>query len=266
MGLFGTAGYLSGIQKGSTLTTIAVTIPVGPFPSNTEFLGECLLSVLTQTRVPDEILFIDDSQGAWDFYQTLFALKMEPRFVSEVKGKYLYTVYVKGSRHPSFITRYATPWNSGVADAFNFGVGLAQADLVVMLGSDDTLYPDCLEELEKEYLKRNGAEGWYSFTYTVKEEIRTIPINAAAVTPGFFRLLGGFPPSAGVAACDALLLSIIMKHMPDKLYYVEQGRPLYDARQHAGQDTARNMGAYAGTGIVEGIRNIETARFKPRHD
>ena len=84
------------------------------------------------------------------------------------------------------------------------------------------------------------------------------------ITKNLWKFLGGFPPSAGVAACDALTLSILMVHAPEKIIQVKQGTPLCWCRTGAHQDTRKNMSFFATYGsVVEQLRNLETQRFVP---
>jgi len=159
---------------------------------------------------------------------------------------------------------HETLWNVGVADAFNFGIALSDCNLVFTLGSDDKLMPTCLEECVKAY-EEHKIEGWYNVTVvTSSGQVADWFNNTAMVTKALWEWSGGFPPSAGVAACDALLLSILMVHAPERMIQVKQGTPLCWLREHENQDTRKNMSFYAASGVVEAIRNMETTRFKPR--
>ena len=150
----------------------------------------------------------------------------------------------------------------GVADAFNFGVALAGNNLVFMLGSDDKMMPTCLEECVKAY-DEHKIEGWYNVTTNnATDGNMSIPNNAAMVTQELWKELGGFPPSAGVGAPDALLLSIMMVHMPERIYQVLPGTPLCWLREGDHQDTRKNGWLFA-TEIIP-IRGKETDRWKSR--
>lgn len=223
------------------MTDIAVAIPVGPNPAYLGWLPECIESAVNQTHKPSEIVIVNDGADATALEDIITQYSFFP------------------------IKCYKTLWNVGVADAFNFGIALANSELVFMLGSDDKLMPTCLEECVKEYEQQGRKDGWYNVTIiTQGGEVQWIPNNAAAVTKGLWQWLGGFSPAAGLAACDALALSILMVHAPDRIIQVKQGTPLEWSREHEHQDTRKNMGYYAASGIVEVIRNMETARFVPR--
>src|SRR3990167_4367481 len=98
-------------------SNVSVVIPVGPYPANKKWLKECIESVVNQT-VHSQIVIIDD--------------------MAKITNDDL------GGIEPDVF--FNTPWLIGVAGAFNFGVALAKTECVFMLGSDDTLDPDCLYE------------------------------------------------------------------------------------------------------------------------
>jgi hypothetical protein len=72
----------------------------------------------------------------------------------------------------------------------------------------------------------------------------------------------GFPPAA-FAGPDAVLLSCLIAHAPDRIIKVAEKKPLYWIREHADQETKRQFSFYAASGIMEVIRNKETERFMP---
>jgi len=75
-------------------------------------------------------------------------------------------------------------------------------------------------------------------------------------------LLGGLSPAA-FAGPDALVLSILMVHAPDRIIRVAPGKVNYHIREHPEQDTKQQMAFYAMSGCIEVIRNKETERFVP---
>ncbi len=107
----------------TTNPPVTVAIPVGPFAANKTWLREAIDSAVEAGA--SEILLISDMAGNLSEYWAAF---------------------------PE-VTVWETPWRVGVATAFNFGVALAEHDLVFLLGSDDTLEPDCLYECVKAYNK-----------------------------------------------------------------------------------------------------------------
>lgn len=237
---------------------VSVVIPVGPNEAYLKWLPECLDSVIKQTYPVDEIVLVDDSQGILgERYLDMLGF---PALFDRPRGDFgELRLDVIGK--PKVVV-WRSPWTMGVPAAFNVGVGLASNELVFMLGSDDKLMPTCIEECVKTYNK-NKTDAWYSVTYiTQGGEQSYIPNNAAMVTKRLWRWLGGFPPSAGVGGCDALLLSILMKHAPHRIIYVKQGTSLCWLREHEHQDTRRN--AWTFSGEIVSIRNKETDRFVPK--
>lgn len=212
------------------MPNITVVVPVGPQPAYRNYLEECLSSLFKQTRLPTEVLVIDDMA---DLSQT------------DVPGCKL----------------FKNDWLLGCADSWNRGVALSQTDCVFLMGSDDTLMPECLEACWEAYQAYNGLAAWYNVTCALQDgSVQDLPNNAAMITKNLWRLTGGFPPSA-FAAPDALLISIMLAHMPDRILQVRKGIPLYWCRQHPGQDTLRNAGRFNGPTID--IRGIETATWQP---
>jgi len=239
------------------MADITVAIPVGPHPVYLKWLPECVESVLNQEFSGNiEIFLLSDGADFSKLPDDLFWKE----FIQDCEGKHCFTYTDK----ISFSTWYS-PWNLGVADMFNIGVALAEHDLVFMLGSDDKLMPTCLEECVKTWEENNKIDGWYNVTLkTAKGAIVTIFNNAAMVTKKLWQELGGFPPSAGVGACDALVLSIMLTYMPKRIFQVKESRPLYWMREHPYQDTIKNMAFFASSGVIEIIRKLETQRWKPK--
>ena len=191
---------------------ITVVIPVGPDPVYKEFLQEAIDSVRAQTMPPTELLIIDDQAH-----------------LPEPHGKY-------STQHGRLIDRtiWRTPWLSGVAHSFNFGVALAAFDLVFMMGSDDRLEPHCLQDCMDAYEKTGRKPGyyWVDVQYSDGEQQR-LPCNAAMVHKEMWRASGGFPVESAVGPCDTMLVSIMMVH-PEAgaLFHVESETPPYWYRQH----------------------------------
>lgn len=219
---------------------ITVVVPVGPQPEYKQYLAECFSSICEQMLSEDEIIVIDDRAGLSDTFIKSWGTKV---------------------RH------YSNDWLLGCADSWNRGVALAKNDLCLLMGSDDRLYPDCLDEIREAYLAYNYLDAWYNLTIDITDGpdagIHSVFNNAAAATRGLWRYLGGFPPS-GFAAPDALAISILMVHAPERLIQVKEGTPLYWCRHHNAQDTPRQAGAF-NQQVID-IRNIETARFVPNPD
>ena len=193
---------------------ITVAIPVGPEPHHRQYLDECLESVRQQTLAPAEVLIVDDMGGL-------------PAGLDRSNG---YSVRT-----------YRSPWRLGVAQAFNFGVALAENEAVFMLGADDRLLPRCLERCAAAYEARDGADLWYGVgvKYSDGRPDQYAPCNAAMVTKALWRKTGGFPPEAGSGAPDAALISVLMVHESQAIACVDGDRPLYWYRVHEGSDTAQ---------------------------
>jgi glycosyltransferase involved in cell wall biosynthesis len=210
---------------------ITVAIPVGPHPSNTRWLDECLASIEAQTIQPAEILLIDDGAN------------------------------LDQAAVPLNVRIYKAPWKLGVAHAFNFGVALAQTDLVLMLGSDDKLLPNCLDKCWAAWQRIKDIHGYYfcGVRYMDGRPDQNLPCNAAMVHKELWNLTGGFPIEGSVGACDTMLISMMMaaEGKLGSLYSVSD-EPLYLYRVHPESDTELRRGEWHG--IVATIRNILTAR------
>jgi len=250
---------------------ITVAIPVGPFPANKQWLPECLASVAAQTRQADEVLLIDDMAGLG--MTDLKPLRIDgdrctegPAFMGH-SGSLCVTHLERvaadrdeesaGTWWRTFARIWRSPWRLGVGAAFNAGVGLAFGDCVFMLGSDDTLEPQCLAMCEEEFHAMRGADAYYyvDLRYSDGRPDQSVPCNAAMVTKGFWRKSGGFAPESGSGAPDAALISAMMVNDPDSLVRVQSPSPLYVYRVHEGTDTA---GRERWQGIILETRDILT--------
>ena len=210
---------------------VTVVVPVGPSEANKRWLTECLSSVITQTYHVDEILLIDDGAD-----------------LSEMDGFRI----------------WKTPWRSGVAHAFNFGVGLAKNDLVFMLGSDDYLHKDCIHYCVKAWERNRKLDAYYwvgvEYLDDRKDKTQFLPCGAAMVTKGFWEWSGGFPPETSTGASDAALISCLWGTRDSKkLVPVNEVRPLYYYRPHPESDTGKRA---AWQGVILQTRDILTAEFK----
>lgn len=145
---------------------ISVVIPIGPKPHQREYLKECVESLYNQTVSFYELIVIDDSPypvekiGPTPFRQHYYLnLEIEPL---------------------------------GIAEAFNRGVELAHSELVFLLGSDDKLYPRCLELCYAAYQQFKAPLGWYSVGVEYSNGFtQNTPCLAAMVTKTLWAKAGG---------------------------------------------------------------------------
>lgn len=212
------------------MTGITVAIPVGPELHHRRWLGECLASVASQTRPPDEILLIDDMAG------------LEP------------TLY-HSDAYP--IRAWRSPWRLGATHAFNFGVALAEHDLVLMLGSDDRLEFTCVESCLAQYEASGRQDAYYylPFTYAIRgvegQKDGDFPsssiTNMAMVTKGLWRKTGGFPIVAAMGPCDYIMGAVMEKSGSPYIFVSPlQGETLYWFRCHMENETRIRMRDYSG--------------------
>lgn len=103
------------------MKTFAVVVPVF---NGEEFLNDCILSIMNQFRIPDEIIIVDD--GSTD--NTINLIKRWTEIDSNVK-----TVSTS---------------NRGVSAARNLGATLATTDYIFFLDVDDRWLPEKVSEHE----------------------------------------------------------------------------------------------------------------------
>lgn len=99
-----------------------------PTCDRSEMLAECLASVFAQTRLPDEVIVVNNGREA---------AKLSGEFAGKTK------VYD--------IVPYA-----GVAQARNFGASMAASEIIAFLDDDDCWAPDYLQNVEAAFAK--GAD------------------------------------------------------------------------------------------------------------
>lgn len=241
---------------------ITVVVPVGPNFMYRRWLPEAFESVFKQTQLPAELLIIDDAAHITDHDMHNWFDKKPGEDIDwkgERRGVKHWLKWMDGKEN-IVINLWKAPWHIGFAAAFNCAVGLASHDLILYLASDDKLGPYAVKDCLKAYEDNNKLDAWYALTYMVGEEVRTIPINAAMITKGLWRYLGGFPPSA-FAGPDALSLSCLMVHAPERIIKVSEGNPNYWIREHPDQETHHQASYFLNE--MNSIRNLETARFVP---
>lgn len=207
---------------------ISVVVPIGPNPVYREYLHECIASIVAQTHRPDELMIVDD----------------QAHLIPEEKKAIEYRCSQKGIP----VNYFETPWLSGVAHAFNFGIALARHEFVFMMGSDDTMRPWCLEDCVKTINQKPDPLGYYytDVQYSDTGDIQSLACHAAMVTKRLWCLNGGFPVEAAVGAPDTILISIMLgaKGKAGHLIHVESERPPYLYRRHPQTDTASRGGRY----------------------
>jgi len=203
---------------------ITIAIPVGPHPSNVQWLGECLASIAEQTVTPDEILLIDN--GA----------------------------HLDPADYPA-CRIWTSPWPLGVAMGFNYGVALAKNDLVLMLGSDDRLHPAAIQACQWAWDYYHDPLGYYYFVVEYASgKYQDIPCNGAFVHKELWKRTGGFPPEAAIGACDTWLISLLYasKGRAGNLYQISPAA-LYWYRDHPHTDTVERA---AWMGLVTQARDL----------
>lgn len=262
------------------MNPITVVVPVGPNPAYREYLGECLESLRRQTCPPDEVLIIDDqaqllagvdvsdfSASQSSCSRSLFDAIIAELEHSSGSGLSFHSlkdptqgiIEMIGRQWPFPITLWKTPWLSGVAHAFNFGVGLARHDLVLMLGSDDRLEPWCLEDCLKTYEDHQDPLGYYYLDVQYSDgRQQRLACNAAMVTKALWRHNGGFPVESAVGAPDTILVSIMLaaKGEAGHLIHVESHAPPYWYRQHDQTDTVARSRPFFGA--IKAVRDYYT--------
>lgn len=145
---------------------ISVVIPVGPEPHHRAFLDECLASVAAQTLAPDEVVVVESDLGAAEAW--------------------LRTAY------PDGLKLVDGPRERTIAEAFNLGVRESANDLVFLLGSDDLIYPRCIERCWQAWQAAPHALGWYFVGVRQSDGYeQNTPCLAAMVTKALWAESGG---------------------------------------------------------------------------
>ena len=197
---------------------ITIAIPVGPSEANQRWLHECFDSILMQDVKPDEVLVIDDQAHMdWEPWRKRF-------LISSIE-----------------FNHWKTPWLSGVAHAFNFGVAMAKSDLVIMLGSDDELKPWAVEDCWRSWTVNKNPLGYYylDIVYSETGETQSLATNAAMVHKNLWNRTGGFPPQSAMGRPDTIFVSMLMVQgkTVGELINVESKAPPYFYRSHPETET-----------------------------
>lgn len=220
---------------------ISVIIPVGPQPEYRKYLADCLNSVDIQVNREDEIILVDD-----------MAHLSREDMQEPTPGEWT-------NNCPRRIVR--NDWLLGCADSWNRGVALAKNEWCILMGSDDKLLPGCLD-ICRAMIKREDCDpfGYYGLSCEWSNgDITDWLNNAALVSRSLWKLTGGFPPTASVGAPDALLVSIMIRNLPQHLHQLNKGEPLYWVRTHEAQETGRTGKFWPE---IISIRDKETADWK----
>ena len=233
------------------MTRVAVTIPVGPLLHHRQYLDAAIESIVAQTTEPEFVTIVDDMANLDDRHYGTLANE-----VDDIGMLHVHNYWRLGA---------AASFNVGVVSSFVHG-----ADVVIMLGADDVLMPDCVEQLVAAYEAAERPDEryyWFGVQYSDGREDQYLPCHAAAVTPGLWRWTGGFSPAMGLWAPDAALISVILAHDSGVLAGVAVdrdagGHPLYWHRIHEAQETAQS-GIWAANGLGDQVRGVITETFKP---
>ncbi len=208
---------------------ISVTIPIGPSAGATEYLGEAIESLRVQTMLPHSLVIVDDMAHEWEI------------------GKLPFPVHV-----------VKNPWNLGVAGSFNVGVASSKTDCVIMMGADDTLQPDCIEQCWKAYQEaphKDNTYFWLGVAFSDGRPDQYLPCNAAMVTKSLWRLSGGFPLEVSSGAPDTAYISVLVTHSDRfNFYCVNNGKPLYNCRIHQASESGQRSVSWQG--VIMETRNL----------
>lgn len=238
---------------------VTILMPVGP-TYNEEWLKEAVDSVKQQTYHVEDIQLVLDGRFSIDISKIIDANSF---------GAILYNMGWTGQSHffgdnldDMDVHIYRIPANVGYTAAYNIGMSIARNDLVMYLASDDKLLPTAVEETVNCYLENNRKDAWYALSYVSSEGVLgDIPNNAAMITKGLWKMVGGFPPAAFVGP-DAAILSCLIKHAPDRIIKVKEGTPLYWIREHDQQETKIHTMRFFDE--MNSIRDKLTRDFKLR--
>lgn len=124
-----------------------------PVYNYARYLDEALESVFSQSRIPDEVIVVDDCSTD------------NPK---EICDKYPQVKYIKHKK------------NKGLAAARNTGVAAATSDYCFSFDADDILRPDAVKELlalaRPKTIVTGGLMAFGAENYTARPEIATLEI------------------------------------------------------------------------------------------
>ena len=152
---------------------------VVPLYNGARFIEAALTSVLEQTRMPCEIIVVDDDST--DTGPVLVAAMAKEAAAAMAEGQ--------------LITLLRKP-NGGQSAARNFGVAHSKGDLIAFLDQDDLWYANHLEELSKPFEQTTYRQiGW------VYSDVDEIDLDGNMVTHGYLRTQPGEHPKRDVFEC-----------------------------------------------------------------
>lgn len=226
------------------MVPISVVIPVGPKPSHEKWLAEMLGSIADQTVEPYEVIIVSDGT---------------------MRDRHPWYDIMRDKSYQGDVRIWNNPWNVGPSDCMNFGVGLANNELVLMACADDKLMPRCIELCWDAWQKYNNPLGYYylGVQYSGGEQQNTA-CGAAMVTKALWQYTGGFPPHCAVGAADHIFLSAMIAGSRDgysKAQILRVSDELtYWYRQHDDTETSRNVWP-----AIEAVRDWFTSAWRPRN-
>lgn len=127
-------------------------------------MRECIESVLSQVDQYDQILVLDNGIGLRD-----------PLQIGE------------------WADLHRIPWAIGLASGYNYGIAIARHENCFMLGSDDLMLPNCLQQCREAYDREGGAIGWYYVGVEYSDgRTQNTACMAAMVSKTLWHRVGGY--------------------------------------------------------------------------
>lgn len=185
---------------------ITIVIPVGPAAVYRPYLQECLDSIKVQTVMPTEVLLIDDMAHLKDWGLDFTGLP---------------------------IRIHENPWLAGNTCSKNFGVALAKNDLCLFIGSDDKIFPWCIEDLTNSWTRTQDPLSYYFCDVEYDNGDRqAVPCGGAMVHKALWRATGGLPIKSCVGADDSIFIDLLAVRGLGKLRHVTSKNPPIWCRKH----------------------------------
>lgn len=179
-------------MEGTIPLSCTITVYI-PSYNQIEYLGSAIESVFAQTRLPDQILTVDDastdgSSGLIRDYQR---------------------------KHPKLIDAIFNPTNLGIGSTRRIAVNAAKGDLITYLDSDDIYLPRKLE-LEERALNENPQAGFaYSNFHLINAQGAQQELWATTgqlPSGDVFELHSGFRFPRGIASrCELVRRELLLK-------------------------------------------------------